>query len=414
MADNVAITPGVGASIATEDVSGVQHQKVKVEFGGDGVATLVSSSDPLPVDLGTNNDVTVTSGTVTANAGTNLNTSALALESGGNLATIAGDTTSLDTKVTACNTGDVTVSASALPTGASTAANQSTIIGHVDGIETLLTTIDSDTSTIAGDTTSIDTKTPALGQALAAASVPVVLTAAQESTLTPQTDALTDTELRATPVPVDLGANNDVTITSGTVTANAGTNLNTSALALETGGNLATIAGDTTSLDGKVTACNTGDVTIGSALPAGTNAIGKLAANSGVDIGDVDVTSTSIDKSINGAGAPTIDSYTQASISASANTANQSLIAAPGASKQIWVYGIQFTVGTGDGSVSFQDEDDTAITGVMPMTQYSGMAQQPTGNFAMPMWKVATNKALEVDTVTCDIKGSIQYAIVSV
>jgi hypothetical protein len=37
-----------------------------------------------------------------------------------------------------------------LPTGAATAANQSTIIGHVDGIEALLTTIDADTSTIAG------------------------------------------------------------------------------------------------------------------------------------------------------------------------------------------------------------------------------------------------------------------------
>jgi len=36
---------------------------------------------------------------------------------------------------------------------------------------------------------------------------------------------------------------------------------------------------------------NIGDVDIASALPAGTNAIGKLAANSGVDIGDVDVTS---------------------------------------------------------------------------------------------------------------------------
>ena len=32
-------------------------------------------------------------------------------------------------------------------------------------------------------------------------------------------------------------------------------------------------------------------VDIVGALPAGTNAIGKLAANSGVDIGDVDVTS---------------------------------------------------------------------------------------------------------------------------
>ena len=40
---------------------------------------------------------------------------------------------------------------------------------------------------------------------------------------------------------------------TGTVTANAGINLNTSLLALEAGGNLATIAGDTTSIDGKIT-----------------------------------------------------------------------------------------------------------------------------------------------------------------
>lgn len=49
MADNVAVTPGAGATIATEDVAGVQHQKVKIEFGGDGVATMVSSVDPMPV-----------------------------------------------------------------------------------------------------------------------------------------------------------------------------------------------------------------------------------------------------------------------------------------------------------------------------------------------------------------------------
>jgi len=50
---------------------------------------------------------------------------------------------------------------------------------------------------------------------------------------------------------------------------------------------LATIAGDTTSIDGKITTCNTGAVV----LAAGSAAIGKLAANSGVDIGDVDVLS---------------------------------------------------------------------------------------------------------------------------
>lgn len=42
------------------------------------------------------------------------------------------------------------VTMAAVPTGGATAANQSTIIGHVDGIEGLLTTIDADTGTIAG------------------------------------------------------------------------------------------------------------------------------------------------------------------------------------------------------------------------------------------------------------------------
>lgn len=63
--------------------------------------------------------------------------------------------------------------------GVATAANQTTVIGHLDGVEGLLTTIDSDTGTIATEVAGL----------------------------------LTDTELRATPVPV-----------SGTVTVTA-TNL---------------------------------------------------------------------------------------------------------------------------------------------------------------------------------------------
>jgi hypothetical protein len=132
---------------------------------------------------------------------------------------------------------------------------------------------------------------------------------------------------------VDLGANNDVTLATlpDTGTGDLGT-INT---------NSGTIAGDTTSIDGKITACNTGAVVLAagtaeigklaagvaeignvknsgtfavqSTLQAGTAEIGKLAAgvaeignvknsgtfatqatlqaNSGVDIGDVDVTS---------------------------------------------------------------------------------------------------------------------------
>lgn len=86
--------------------------------------------------------------------------------------------------------GDVDVTSSALPTGASTSAKQDTMIGHLDGVEGLLTTIDADTGTVAG--------------------------------------AVSGTEMQ---------------------------------------------------------------VDVVGALPAGTNAIGKLAANSGVDIGDVDVAS---------------------------------------------------------------------------------------------------------------------------
>jgi len=48
------------------------------------------------------------------------------------------------------NIGNVDIVTSALPTGASTSANQATIIGHVDGVETLLGTIDADTSALAG------------------------------------------------------------------------------------------------------------------------------------------------------------------------------------------------------------------------------------------------------------------------
>ena len=48
--DNTQINRGTdGDIIATDDVSGVKHQKVKMEFGKSDTATQVSSDDPLPV-----------------------------------------------------------------------------------------------------------------------------------------------------------------------------------------------------------------------------------------------------------------------------------------------------------------------------------------------------------------------------
>lgn len=181
MADtSVAITAGTGTSIdtRTEATNGNHRQVIVV---GDpatnaGVAP-VDGTAGLKVDLGTDNDVTVT-GTVDLGATDNAVLDA-----------IAADTTTLAGAVAGTEVQADIVS-SALPTGAATAANQSTLIGHVDGVETLLGTIDADTSALAG--------------------------------------AVAGTEVQ-----VDV---------------------------------------------------------VGS-LPAGTNSIGKLGANSGVDIGDVDVTS---------------------------------------------------------------------------------------------------------------------------
>ena len=59
-----------------------------------------------------------------------------------------GSGTSTVPLVDAAGHTQVDIVSSALPSGGATAANQATIIGHVDGIETLLGTIDSDTDAI--------------------------------------------------------------------------------------------------------------------------------------------------------------------------------------------------------------------------------------------------------------------------
>jgi hypothetical protein len=418
MADNFGFDPGSTSVGAADDIDGVLYPRVKIALGANNTNDGdVASGNPMPVSLPAATVTTLTPPAAITGFATSAKQDTLIAATDGVetlLGTIDADTSKIPSQGQALAAASMpvvlpeaqitTLTPPAAISGFATSAKQDTMIGHLDGVESTLTTIDGRVDGVEALLTTIDadtSKIPALGQALAAASVPVVLTDAQQTALTPQTDGLTDTELRATPVPVsgsvtvDMGANNDVTVTSGAITE---TNSGAIKTAVEVIDNA--ISGTEMQVD------------IVAALPAGTNGIGKLTANSGVDIGDVDV--TSVPSCLQGAGNPTVDSYANAVISASANTANQSLIAAPGASKQIWVYGINFSVGTGAGSASFQDEDDTAISGVMPFAENGGMVVAPTGNFAMPLWKVATNKALEVDTVTCDIKGSIQYAIISV
>ena len=51
MANNTTLSAGTGDgdTIATDDIAGVKHQKIKVEFGGEDVATEVTTSTPLPI-----------------------------------------------------------------------------------------------------------------------------------------------------------------------------------------------------------------------------------------------------------------------------------------------------------------------------------------------------------------------------
>lgn len=194
---------------------------------------------------------------------------------------------------------------------------------------------------------SIDTKTPALGQALAAASTPVVLTAAQLSTLTPpaaitgfltesdfdtKTGSLTETapatdtassglngrlqriaqrltsmiallpgslgqKARAASLAVTLSTEDITALTPTTGLTDA--QLRASAVPVSLASvpsHAVTNAGTFATQAAQSGTWNIGTVTaltgITNALPAGTNAIGKLSANSGVDIGDVDVTSS--------------------------------------------------------------------------------------------------------------------------
>jgi len=196
--------------------------------GGKVQANITNSSIPV---TGTFYPTTQpVSGTITANAGTNLNTSLLALETGGNLTTIA----------TAQGAGGTGISQ---PTGGSG------VLGWLSGIYSKI----SGTLTVSGSV-NVGNTVPVTGtfwqttQPVSASSLPLPTGAAQESgNLATLAGAVTAGKVQAnitnSSIPVTGTFYQTTQPVSGTITANAGTNLNTSLLALETGGNLTTIAG---------------------------------------------------------------------------------------------------------------------------------------------------------------------------
>lgn len=50
MPDDITITPGVGATVATDEISGRHFQRVKLTYGADGVAADVTATAPLPAE----------------------------------------------------------------------------------------------------------------------------------------------------------------------------------------------------------------------------------------------------------------------------------------------------------------------------------------------------------------------------
>lgn len=203
MADNVTANSGSG---------GATFAGASLSFSGDTAVFPIGSGAILSGSEGSWTQSLIVGGAGAVTAGTQRMTLASDDPAVSTLSTING-------KITACNTSAVVVSSSALPSGAATAAKQ-----------------------------------PALGTAGTPSSDVISIQGVASGTVVPVSAA-------SLPLP------------SGAATS-----------ALQSDGNASL-----SSLDGKVTACNTGAVTIGAALPAGTNAIGKLASNAGVTIGAVEI-----------------------------------------------------------------------------------------------------------------------------
>ena len=223
----------------------------------------------------------------------------------GHLNTIAGDTTSLDGKVTACNTGAVVISSSALPSNASIASHQTTNHDKLDHLSTDLDTANGHLNTIDGKITACNTGAVVVSSSgLPSGAATSALQGDIESSLNTLIGA-NHTDLEHVSSDLDT-ANGHLNTIDGKITAcNTGavvvsssglpsgaatsalqgdieSSLNTLIGANHTdlehvssdldtaNGHLNTIKGDTTSIDGKITACNTGAVVISSGAVTAT------------------------------------------------------------------------------------------------------------------------------------------------
>jgi hypothetical protein len=185
--DNVklnATTIPDGDVVAADNIGGVQHQRVKIEFGVNGTATDVSALNPLPVTgtfVGSNPSVGTNSGPAPTSS-----TQIAGPDGAGNLQAVqvlasdpVGTEEGIVTRNIPSGTQPVSLTSLPLPTGGSTSALQTTGNASLSSIDSKLPgalvggRLDENIGSWLGSTA------PTVGQKTMANSVPVVLASDQ-------------------------------------------------------------------------------------------------------------------------------------------------------------------------------------------------------------------------------------------
>ena len=326
--------------IATDDIP-IALVNTKLDHLSDNLDTLETTNNAMEVLLGTidadtnaiKNAVEILDDWDDSNyANVNINLAGSDAPTGG-----GAESGALRVTIANDSTGVLTVD------GTVTANLGSTDNAVLDAIDAVLDTIKVDTEAIETAVEAIQVDADAIETLLTAANVDHAANEALLITIDADTNAIKtaveiiDNAIDGSEMQVDIVSSATITV-DGTVTANlsstdnavldamvvdlAAIEVDLAALeVLSTAANvdhaanealLTTIDSDTNAIKNAVETIDNAisgsemQVDVVAALPAGSNAIGKLAPNSGVDIGDVDVTST-----VHPAGNGTFNSYAQ-------------------------------------------------------------------------------------------------------
>lgn len=288
MADNVIANAGAGgATFATDDIASVHYPRSKVVWGPDGTANDadVASGKSLPVQLRTELGVTVAKLEDAAHASGDPGIVALAIQKAtpANQAGTDGDYEPLQVSA-----GRLWASATidaALPAGTNAigklAANSGVDIGDIDV-----------TSVVPGTgATSLGKAVDSAGGATDTGVAVLVIRDDTLGALTPADGDYTNLRVNSQGALHVTGGGGGTQYAVDDALGATPTGTVTLAVRDDALSTLTPVEGDAIALRVDSTGRLWASATIDAALPAGTNAIGKLAANSGVDIGDVDITS---------------------------------------------------------------------------------------------------------------------------